>query len=832
MIRPPHGKVFFTLFLIFFFVKDINSSEPSPSAVELEKKVQSLVEKMTLEQKVGQMIQAEIAHVTAADIKKYRLGSILNGGGSFPRGKKNAATSDWRDLADELYQASIAPVDDGVAIPLIWGTDAVHGHNNVRGATLFPHNIGLGAAHDPDLIERIGQAVSREVYATGIDWAFAPTIAVARDDRWGRTYESYSEDPTLVREYAARMVRGLQGAKERSEFFASGRVIATAKHFIGDGGTEGGRDQGDTIYERNALVAVHGQGYISAISAGVQTVMASFNSVNGVKVHGSKTLLTDVLKGQMGFDGLVVSDWNGIGQVPGCSNNSCATAINAGIDIVMAPEEWKSLHKNTVAQVLSGEIPMSRIDDAVRRILRVKLRYKIFDQPRPSLRGESDSNITARSLAHRELSREAVRKSLVLLKNERKLIPLSPKSRLLVLGDGADSLSKQSGGWSITWQGTGTTNDDFPGATSILSGIRKAVELAGGSVDTVWDRNGETRYDAAIVIFGEDPYAEGEGDRESLVYSESSPKDLELLTRLKAANIPVVSVFLSGRPMWVNPELNASTAFIAAWLPGTEGAGVADLVLRDIENKVQYEFTGRLSFSWPASPEYQPTNGEADDPVVLFSRGYGLRTTDPEREPMRLSEDRPDAELRKAGFKIFDRRPVTPWGLFAGDSANWRSPLAGGVGASSAGVIKVSLADKKVQGDARRIDWSGSGEGQIYFQSQSPHDFTAALTAKSALAIDLRVEMPPTSTVSLRMDCGYPCGAKGDITNILRSVPTMTWARLTVDLKCFSKSGLRPQLVDTPLLLSTSGKMVLTFASVSIVPEAGPKAAISCSKKQ
>lgn len=796
-------------------------------------RAQQLLNQMTLEQKIGQMIQAEIANVSTADIKKYRLGSVLNGGGSFPKRDKAATVSDWLALADELHAASISKPDQGIAVPLIWGTDAVHGHNNVRGATLFPHNIGLGAANDPELIERIGQAVASEVYATGIDWAFAPTIAVARDDRWGRTYESFSEDPVLVRKYAEKMVKGLQGRLHVDDQIASGHVIATAKHFLGDGGTAEGRDQGNAVYEQAELLRLHGQGYESAITAGVQTVMASFSSVNGEKMHGNKNLLTGVLKGTMGFQGFVISDWNGIGQVPGCSNDSCAKAINAGIDMLMAPEDWKALYQNTLNQVKAGEIPQSRIDDAVLRILRVKLRYGVFEKKAPSIRSQLINGQTVvGSAAHRALAREAVRKSLVLLKNDGALLPLKANSRVLVLGDGADSIAKQAGGWSVTWQGTGNSNADFPGATSILMGIKEVVRTAGGVVSTTWDNEKGELFDVAVVVFGENPYAEGEGDRESLIFSDEHPDDLALLKRLKAAGIPVVSVFLSGRPMWVNPELNASNAFVAAWLPGTEGAGVADMLFGDSNGTPRYEFSGRLSFSWPGSSEPRPVNVDESSSDILFPFGFGLRLSDRSLSSDLLSEERPLSSRGDRELKIFDRRPVGPWQLFVGDAKNWRMPLSGGVGGSSAGAVTVSLADKNLQGDARKVEWSGTGEGQVYFQSQAPRDLRPSVASHSALLVDVKVDTPPAAAVSLRMDCGYPCGARGDITRILRQVPVKTWARLSIDLKCFTNSGLNAERLDTPLLISTSGKMTLSFASVAIVPRAGPTAAISCSRQE
>ena len=439
-----------------------------PQDRQIEAKVAALLARMTLEQKIGQMVQADIRSVTPDDVRKFRLGSVLNGGGAFPGENKHASVGDWVALADRFYDASMDTANGQLAIPIMWGTDAVHGHNNVIGATLFPHNIGLGAAHDPDLIERIGAVTASEVAVTGLDWTFAPVVAVVRDDRWGRTYESYSEDPEIVRTYAARMVRGLQGTPGSKSFLDTSHVLATAKHFIGDGGTAHGVDRGDNRSLEGQLLRIHAPGYVAAINAGVQTIMASYNTWEGSKVHGSSYLLTDVLKQRMGFDGIVVSDWDGIDEVQGCSKDKCAQAVNAGIDMFMVPTEWKSFIGNTLDQVRTEKIPLSRIDDAVTRILRVKFRAGLFDRGRPSSRPLANKRELLGAPEHRELARQAVRESLVLLKNERGLLPLRRNARVLVVGDGADNIPKQTGGWTVTWQGTENSKAEFPGATSIF----------------------------------------------------------------------------------------------------------------------------------------------------------------------------------------------------------------------------------------------------------------------------------------------------------------------------------------------------------------------------
>ncbi|MEO6713749.1 MAG: glycoside hydrolase family 3 protein, partial [Mycobacteriales bacterium] len=439
---------------------------PDPA---MEARIAGMVAQMTVAEKVGQMTQPEISAISPAQVNEFHIGSVLNGGGAWPNADKNATAQDWLDLADAYWEASLTS-NLATRIPVMWGIDAVHGNNNIRGATLFPHNIGLGAAHDPKLAREIGAATARSVRATGQDWAFAPTVAVVRDDRWGRTYEGFSEDPRLTRAYGYEAVIGLQGDDPTG--IGPDGVIASAKHFIGDGGTHQGKDQGVTPASEAEMINIHGQGYYAAIAAGAQTVMASFNSwtndelgISEGKVHGSAYLLTEVLKNQLGFDGLVVGDWNGHGQVDGCSNESSPAAINAGVDIIMVPHDWLAFIRNTISQVESGEIPMARIDDAVSRILRVKLRAGIFEQPKPSERAHAGSTD---ALVHAELARHAVRKSLVLLKNAGPVLPLAASAKVLVVGKSADNMQNQCGGWTLTWQGTANTNADFPNGTTIL----------------------------------------------------------------------------------------------------------------------------------------------------------------------------------------------------------------------------------------------------------------------------------------------------------------------------------------------------------------------------
>ena len=586
----------------------------------LEARIDALVARMTPAQQAGQLIQADIGSITADDLRHYPLGSILNGGNSSPRDDKLAAPSEWLALADRFYEAS-AGTPQAPAMPVLWGTDAVHGHNNIPGATIFPHNIGLGAARDPELIRQVGEITALEVRTTGQDWAFSPTVAVSRDARWGRTYESYSENPELVRTYAVAMVTGLQGVPGTSQFLDAAHVLATPKHFLGDGGTLG-KDQGDNQATEQQLRDIDSAGYQGAISAGAQTVMASYSSWHGVKMHGNGALLTEVLKGRFGFDGFVIGDWNGHAQLPGCSAVSCAAAVNAGLDMLMAPDGWRELHGNLMAQIEGGTIPAARVDDAVRRILRVKLRARLDTEGKPSARPYAGHFELLGSPAHRAVARQAVRESLVLLKNRYHLLPLAPHSRVLVAGEGADNIARQSGGWTIDWQGT-EPNQDFPHAESIYAGIARTVGAAGGTAELSSTGEFHTRPDVAIVVFGESPYAEYAGDVHSLEYSPGDKRDLSLLKRLHAADVPVVAVFLSGRPLMVNAELDAADAFVAAWLPGTEGGGVADVLFRKADGTVRYDFRGRLPFSWPATPD-PPAVDEVPGEPPLFAYGYGL----------------------------------------------------------------------------------------------------------------------------------------------------------------------------------------------------------------
>ncbi|RBP48725.1 exo-1,4-beta-glucosidase [Arenicella xantha] len=782
----------------------------------VETQVARILADMTLEQKVAQMIQPEIRDVSVEDMRRYGFGSYLNGGGAFPNNNKHATPSDWIDLAEAMYQASIDDSLDGSTIPTIWGTDAVHGHNNVIGATLFPHNIGLGAANNPTLIESIASATAREVMATGIDWVFAPTVAVVRDDRWGRTYEGYSEDPEIVRSYSTAIVRGLQGSIDDT-FLNDDHVIATVKHFLGDGGTQNGIDQGNNIDNEQALFDLHAQGYVGGLSAGAQSVMASFNSWHGEKMHGHRYLLTDILKNKMGFDGFVVGDWLGHGQIDGCTNADCSKAINAGLDVFMAPSDaWKPLFHNTVKQAQSGEIPMSRINDAVTRILRVKVRAGVFSKPSPANRALSGRLEIIGAPEHRAIARQAVRESLVLLKNNQQLLPLKPQQRILVAGDAAHNIGKQSGGWTITWQGTGNKNADFPGGTSIYDGIENAVSAAGGSVELAVDGNYQQRPDVAIVVFGEEPYAEGNGDIKTLDYQAGIKSDLKLLRTLKAQNIPVVSVFISGRPMWVNAELNASDAFVAAWLPGSEGVGISDVLLRTIDGDIAYDFTGKLSYSWPALPTQSNVNRGDRDTQALLPYGFGLSYGDKDVLSPNLPENSTTAAANTDSERVIFRKSVqAPFSALAGAPDTLLEMTSNVLNVDG---LQVRTRDRDVQEDARQLQFSAGGQSIYVIASNTPIDLQTGFSSQTALRIQVKLEQPPSEPVTLTMQCGDDCAGAIDIADPLTAMPLNEWHELSINLRCFAEAGVQLATVTRPIELATKGDLQLSFSDITIAP--------------
>ena len=592
--------LFNAVILILFSIVGCKNNEPvSPVQKSVDERVEELVSQMTLEEKVGQMAQAERGALkNISDIKTYFLGSLLSGGGSAPA---NNIPSAWADMYDG-YQ-SIA-LQTRLKIPLIYGIDAVHGHNNVNGAVIFPHNIGLGCTRNPDLVQKAMNIVAQEVSGTGIDWTFAPCIAVPRDERWGRTYEGFGETPELQSMMAPAAVEGFQGKLTGK----GDEILACAKHFAGDGGTTGGDDQGNTQLSEAELRAIHLPGYIEAINHGVGSVMVSYSSWNTIRLHGHKYLITDVLKTELGFKGFVVSDWAAIDQLTPDYPTNIQIAINAGIDMVMVPINYEYFINELKKLVNAGKVPMTRIDDAVRRILCIKLQMGLFEKP------YTDRSYTSSigSNEHRAVARECVRQSLVLLKNADSTLPLKKSlPRIHVAGKNADNIGNQCGGWTISWQGS---SGNITSGTTILQAIKQTVSPS-TAVTYSLDGTGAAGATVGIVVVGETPYAEGVGDNNVLTLSS---EDQNAISTMNAAGIPVVVILISGRPLIINSSLVLANAFVAAWLPGTEGNGVTDVLFGD------YNFSGKLSHSWPRNIQQVPINVGDTNYDPLFVYGFGL----------------------------------------------------------------------------------------------------------------------------------------------------------------------------------------------------------------
>jgi len=624
---------------------------------DIEHRITKLMSKMTLDQKVGQIVQAERQFISPREVREYHIGSVLSGGGSTPGDNK---ADDWIRMNDAYWMASMEEGNDRLAIPIIYGVDAVHGHSNIKGAVIFPHNIGLGATRDSDLIERIAIATAREVAATGVDWTFAPNLSVARNDHWGRTYESFSEEPEVVCEYAPVFVTGLQGD------FGEESVIACAKHWVGDGATNHGIDQGDVSLSEDELRRIHVPAYQAALRADVLTIMASLNSWDGIRCHGHKYLLTDVLKNELGFKGFIISDWDGIDKLSDDYAEAAVLGLNAGLDMFMITDKWKEFIEHVKNNIQRGRIPMERLDDAVRRILRVKFKFNMFTKPRPAQRKLAVDSSCFGSQQHREIAREAVRKSLVLLKNSDNTLPLDKNARILVAGKNANNRGNQCGGFTIEWQGV-SGNDAIIGGTSIWEGIQAVAPNAVLSTDGAGKEADPDKHDIALVVIGELPYAEMLGDirvaglhKEEefisdadassgekskarsrnnipadkieyealpvmdkgpygthLYHHQLHPEDIETIRNITSKGVPAVAIFVCGRPLVVNKELEESRAFVVAWLPGSEGQGIADVIFGD------YDFQGKLSFSWP---HYDDENWNVGDEGYnpLFPHGFGL----------------------------------------------------------------------------------------------------------------------------------------------------------------------------------------------------------------
>ncbi|MEM7640286.1 MAG: glycoside hydrolase family 3 N-terminal domain-containing protein [Pseudomonadota bacterium] len=777
--------------------------ETPPLDPEVEARIDAIMAKMTLEQKVGQTIQADSGSVTPEQVKQYRLGSVLSGGNSAPGPEPYADAQTWLEAADAYYEASLDPEGVEIPIPTIWGIDAVHGHANLKGAVVFPHNIGLGAANNPDLIEEIYTVTAKELRVSGHDWTFAPTLAVPQNDRWGRTYEGFSESPDIVASYGDRIVYGLQGRFGDLDFLDSEHVLTSAKHFVGDGGTKDGVDQGDAVISEAELRDIHAAGYVTAIGANAQTVMASFSAWNGERMHGQKELLTDVLKGRMNFNGFVVGDWNGHALIPGCTSTDCPESLNAGVDMYMAPDSWEGLWHSTYKHVQSGRIPMERLDDAVRRILRVKINAGLFDNPvKPSERPLAGDESLLGAPAHRAVARQSVRESLVLLKNNDALLPLDPGQTILVVGDGANSITKVAGGWTLSWQGGGYPNEEFPSGETILSGLSEVINANGGNL--IFDPEGASDVEADIVIavYGEDPYAEFQGDVADMDFRPNG-FDTDLLETYQAKGMKTVSVFLSGRPLWTNPEINDSDAFVAAWLPGSEGGGIADMLFR---TDPSFEFTGRLSYSWPKLATQVELNVTKTPYDPLFAFGYGLGYGD-EGNLAELSEDSglgDGAAVSKGEFFSKGEFPA-PWELFRYGSPVTALPF------ESVGLI-VTAYDRAAQEDSLKIDFK---TGEENFEIASGYAVDLARESNGAMELSFYAKsIEGSGAIQVGMGCeGEDCD---------RSLPvslSTEWAEVRLSLSCFADAGVNMAYVKKALIIGADAGQSIGISDVRLAED-------------
>ncbi|MGD1046445.1 MAG: glycoside hydrolase family 3 N-terminal domain-containing protein [Bacteroidota bacterium] len=600
-------KTYFTLtvFLFFSFIP-LLSAQTFPyqdSMLSINQRVSDLISRMTLDEKIGQMMQVDLgnAQYNPSSLTTYFIGSILSGGGSDPR-TGNSALS-WANIYDTMQTYAL---NTRLKIPMIYGIDAVHGHNNVYGATIFPHNIGMGCTRNPQLVKEAARITATEVAATGIDWTFGPCIAVPRDERWGRTYEGFGETPELAQLLGSSEIRGFQG----DSLSDPTSILACAKHYLGDGGTTGGRDQGNTLGDTATIKKLFLPGYISAVDSGVGSIMVSFSSINGIKMHRSKYWITDVLKNELGFKGFIVSDWAAIDQLANNYTDCVEQSINAGIDMVMLPNRYIDFYNAMKSLISEGKIDTARVDDAVRRILTIKFRLGLFERPFTD-RTLIDS---VGSAGHRAVARQCVRESIVLLKKKDGILPLrKTNARILVAGSNADNLGNQCGGWTITWQG-GSGN--ITTGTTILQGMRNTTTSA--TID--YSRTGtftNTSADYSVVVIGETPYAEGSGDRTDLSIFQTN---VDLVKKMKGYGAPVIVILVSGRPLILEKILHFSDVIVAAWLPGTEGDGVAEVLFGDYQPK------GRLSHTWPKSMSQIPINFGDNIYSPLYEYGFGIDT--------------------------------------------------------------------------------------------------------------------------------------------------------------------------------------------------------------
>ncbi len=795
-------KKVFSLTLIFstLIYSEVNWEREQVCPVPDPTFVNSLIKKMSIEEKVGQVIQADLDFIKPSDLRDYPIGSVLNGGNTSPRGKLRASPAEWKSLAQEFYEESKRT---GASIPVLWGTDAVHGHSNVFGATIFPHNIGIGAAANPQLVKDIGAAVAEEVLATGLFWTFAPTVTIPQNFRWGRTYEGYSEDPVLVSILGSAFIEGLQGTEK--EFLNDAKILGTAKHFLGDGGTYLGIDQGDTRANEENMRVIHGEPYFASLNSCVRVVMASFNSWNGSKVHGNKYLLTEVLKEKMNFTGFVVGDWNGHQQVPGCNAGSCPESFNAGVDMFMVPENWKALYKNTVKQVKDGEISIERLDDAVKRILTVKQQLGMFEGRVPNQTKYSEVGLQK----NREIARRAVRESLVLIKNNNAVLPIKDQQKILVIGDSADSLKIQTGGWTLDWQGANNTNSDFPGSVTFLQALKEYENLEITHKNSLSNLDLNKNYDLVIVAYGEEPYAEGIGDRKNLFYRDS--KTLNTLKRLKRNGNKVVSIFFTGRPLWTNEFINLSDAFVVAWLPGTESRGMTDVLVANEDGSVNYDFQGKLPFSWPSDPNqstiafYDPASN------AEFDYGYGLTYKSPKAlasldESFEKSDDYGDL------VEIFSGKFNNPFEGFIQENNSPQIKLSSTNNTTQNDIVQIDFIDVDKQDDTLRVTFNADGNLNSFHilttEVVGLEDFQSGFLNFNARVVE------SSGAIFLAATCGFGCMGSIDVTSLL--VKSKSFDGYSVPLKCLTDKGLDLSKTISPMILFGPADLTIDFKNISL----------------
>ena len=592
------------------------SSIDGDSTQSMDNRTANLLSQMNLIEKIGQMTQVEKDSITPEAVTTHAIGSVLSGGGGNPE-PNNRHT--WREMVQGYVRASL---QTRLKIPLIYGVDAVHGHNNLTDATIFPHNIGLGAANNPGLMERIAEATAREMQATNVHWNFAPAVSVPQDIRWGRAFEGFSEDSERVTRLGLAYLRGLRRVSHDGL-----RVLESVKHFAGDGGTEWDSrgdtssptvanwqaasenwriDQGDTRTDEATLREIHLKPYKAAVEAGALNIMVSFSSWNGLKLHAHEYLLTQVLKQEWGFEGFLVSDWMAINQISTDFYECVVRSINAGLDMIMVPYDYEQFIDTLTAAVNNGDVPLSRIDDAVSRILRVKFELGLFENPFT----DESLLVDIGSEAHREIARDAVHQSQVLLKNEENTLPLQVSQQIAVIGEAADDIGLACGGWTIEWQGG---RGAITAGKTLLDGIRahadsEVVYVPSGDLDTP--------VDTAVVVIAETPYAEGEGDRDDLTVSD---EDVQRIQQARSMCQRLVLVIYSGRPLIITPVVDSCDAIVAAWLPGSEADAVADNLFGAAP------FGGKLSFNWPRSMQDVPSGPQYDtNPSLLWERDFGL----------------------------------------------------------------------------------------------------------------------------------------------------------------------------------------------------------------